>query len=557
MTKRPIVMYSLSFFMGCLSFLFYINNVYLGAVLAASFLYIIFIKKEIIYFLIITSFFLTGFFRITTYFNYHPNGEERIRIIKANNNYIVGEARGRKLNITGEINELEEGRLILARGEFSKDINYKRGVIGSYNITKYKNLKEDLIYKFSNYKSNVIEKLSEYLDEDELSLVVSLCFGDVEGLHEIDKFKLQKLGVIHAVSVSGFHISIVYKFIEMLVGSGGALLCTLLYAIFTGLSYSTLRAFIMIFVLYLSKRVYKKYDGISSLSLAFILILLNKPYSFMEMGFALSFLATLGIILHDKQVKSFLKGLPKKLQDSLSITLSAQIFTLPYIAFTINSFSLGFLLGNIFLVPIFSFVVVLGNMSLFLIEFPILFKFLSYILYGFCNLIQYISYLLIRISPSMYYLGFYEGVYFMILYFSYIMVRKGRDKFKFLPLISFIVILFNIITIFPTINFINNEYVKGAIIRYNSECIMVCNYNLEQGKELTDIKDRYKVAKVITDIEKNFEINLKKYKANIIYGQEDILGIKFKKKNDTLFIPADKGDNTYRIIFGRIFRWRD
>ncbi|MEW9096681.1 MAG: ComEC/Rec2 family competence protein [Clostridiaceae bacterium] len=555
--KRHIVFYAVSFFIGCFSSMCYISNIYIGAVIAASFLYIIFIYEDKIFIIIMLAFFLCGIFRFNSYFNYLPKNEEKIRIVDHRENYIVGNIKGRRVLIKGDVEGLLEGLMVTAKGEFKKDINYGKGMIGSYQIYEYENKREDLIYKFADRKRRVIQKLEKNLDEDKLALVTSLCFGDVSLMDNIEKYKLQKLGVIHAISVSGFHISIVYKVIHTILGFKLALIFTLLYVIFTGFKYSTLRAFIMILILSFSDKVYKNYDSISSLATAFLVILFAKPYSFMEMGFSLSFLATLGIILHYNNIKSTLKSIPEKLKDTLSITLSSQIFTLPYIAFTMKNFSLGFLLGNIFLMPVFSLIVILGNLSILTIKTDFLFSIISHGLYYLTYIVQYTSYLLIKICPPISYLGSLEGIYFMIVYFSYIMIKRGVVKFKALPLISFLLIFINTYSLFPSIYFINNEYVNGAVIRYNNECVMVCNYDLEKGKEVIEIKESFNATKVITDIKDSDSIYIKNYETNVLFEEDRVSGIKLKKKNKTfLVISEEERDHWYKIIFGRVVKWR-
>ncbi|WP_315116892.1 ComEC/Rec2 family competence protein [uncultured Clostridium sp.] len=555
--KKHIVFYAVAFFIGCLSSICYISNIYIGAVIAASFLYIIFIYEDKTFFVIMLAFFLCGVFRFNSYFNYSPKKEERIRIVDHRENYIIGNVKGRRVIIKGEIEGLTEGLSIMAKGEYKKDINYDKGIIGSYEIHKYKNKKGDLIYKFAERKRKVIKKLEKYLDKDKLALVTSLCFGDVSLMDNIEKYKLQKLGVIHAVSVSGFHISIVYKFVHMILGFKLALIFIMLYVIFTGFKYSTLRAFIMILILSFSDKVYKNYDGISALATAFLVILFGKPYSFMEMGFSLSFLATLGIILHYGNIKSTLKSIPEKLRDTLSITLSSQIFTLPYIAFTIKNFSLGFLLGNVFLVPIFSLIVILGNLSILTTKIDFLFKIISYVLYYLSYIVEYTSYLLIKICPPFSYLGWYEGIYFMIVYFSYIMIKRGVVKFKALPLMSFLLIFINTYSLFPSVYFIDNQYVNGAIIRYNNECVMVCNYDLQKGKEVIKIKENFNATRVITDVKDSDYIYIRNYKTNILFEENEVSSIKLSRKNKTfLVIPEKERDYWYKIIFGRVIKWR-
>ena len=98
-------------------------------------------------------------------------------------------------------------------------------------------------------------------------------------------------------------MSIVYKALEIIIGYKIALLFSFAYMIFTGGQASTIRAFIMIFILKISSKVYKKYDSLSSISLAAIILLLFRPFYILDIGFMLSFLCVLGIILYNKKIK--------------------------------------------------------------------------------------------------------------------------------------------------------------------------------------------------------------------------------------------------------------
>ena len=82
-----------------------------------------------------------------------------------------------------------------------------------------------------------------------------------------------------------------------------------------------------------------------------MILTIFKPYSIFEISFHLSYLATLGIILMNKKMNNMLYKFPGKLREGISIALSAQIFTVPYLLLIFRDLSLNFIIGNLCLVP--------------------------------------------------------------------------------------------------------------------------------------------------------------------------------------------------------------
>lgn len=559
--NKPIIFYALSFFIGCVSALTFSNSLIIGAVIAASFLSIVHFTNKHIFTLFTAAFLLCGIFSFNIYFNFYSKHIDKIRVVEIKDYYIMGNYRGRNILLKGNTEGLEEGQKIKVQGKFQENIIYENGIIGNYNIEQYEDVKKDFIYRCYYLKRRIKNQLCKYLDDDKVALIMSLCFGDTSMLSREDKNKLGRLGVIHAVSVSGFHLTIIYKVIECIAGLKLALLFSLFYVIFTGLKYSAIRAFIMIVILKISKILYKNYDGLSSLSTAFIIILAFKPYSFLEAGFMLSFLSTLGIMLYNTRIKKALYFLPNKLNESLSITLSSQIFSLPYISFTLGNFSLGFILGNLFLIPLYGAIVVIGNLSLLFINFQTIFKFINILLYNLCVGVEGGNYILLKFCPSMSYLGVREGLCLIIIYFSYVMLTHGKDKFKYLPIMAVSTLFLSYYTIFPEVHFVNYPGVNTAIIKYSRQCIMLCNYNLENGKEVINIKERYNPNRIITNKSDNFKVKINNSTIELLNKGSEINSISIKnRKGKLLYYDIINGwENehiSYKIILGKVCKWR-
>ena len=219
-------------------------------------------------------------------------------------------------------------------------------------------------------------------------------------------------------------MSIVYKALEIIVGYKIALLFSFAYMIFTGGQASTIRAFIMIFILKISSKVYKKYDSLSSISLAAIILLLIRPFYILDIGFMLSFLCVLGIILYNKKMKKVLYKLPSILNESFSLSISSQIFSLPYVVFALKTFSLGFLFSNLLLLPFYTVVVVLGNIGLVLSGFYGLFNLINYGLYTVLIIIEFIQKILGIMLPEIIYFSYIESLVVFGLYLCYLGIKK-------------------------------------------------------------------------------------------------------------------------------------
>lgn len=506
--KKPLVYYTISLFIGCVSSLLLFKNVIIGAVIAASFFGILFftIDKKFLY--INICFFFIGIWSFMLYFNIKVPKNIDIRIVQKSGYYYLGNYKGRKLLVEGNINKLKEGENVSAYGEFQKDRDFEKGIIGVYKIKNYKCLKKDVICYLYDVKRNIYAQFKENIGEEKASIIMSLCYGDTQYLSKDDKNQFLKLGVFHAVSVSGFHMAIIYEVLEKIIGLRLSIIISFIYMMFTGMQSATVRAFIMILIFKLSKILFKNYDSISSLSLAALILLLIKPYYITDVGFMLSFLATLGMILYYKKMLKALYMLPQKLNESLGITLSSQIFSVPYMAFTIQNFSSGFIVGNLFLLPMYSVIVILGNLALLLCEFKALFKFM-------CNIINFIMIaingaddLIIKVCPEVTKLTYLDGAILILIFLSCVFYSYGYKKYKYVPLFLLFFMAIQSYEFIPKIYYIDLGKSQAFIIKYKTESIMICNYEQNQAKSIINLKEEMKVNKVISNVDENYIIKL-------------------------------------------------
>ena len=174
--------------------------------------------------------------------------------------------------------------------------------------------------------------------------------------------------------------------------------------------------------MYMAVFLEEKRDGICSLSLIGIFLVINNPYVIYNISFQLSFLATLSIIY-------FYKIIIKKLKISIvSISVSANILTLPIIYYTFQGIPLLFIIGNIIIVPVIGIIMNLSIISVILFRFNIfLAKILAYLNKSIIIMVYYLldklamtklAYIEID-NPKLFYVTFYY-----ILIFSYMIYRE-------------------------------------------------------------------------------------------------------------------------------------
>ncbi|MDD4661805.1 MAG: ComEC/Rec2 family competence protein, partial [Candidatus Pacebacteria bacterium] len=151
-----------------------------------------------------------------------------------------------------------------------------------------------------------------------------------------------------------------------------------------------------------------------------------------DLGFQLSFLAVLGIIFFNNYFKeklSFLKN--DFLKDLVAVNFSAQVFVLPLLIYTFNYISLSSLITNILIVPISTFLLIFGFVSVLVsLIFPNLAFFfyapLSLILGYVLFILDKFSFMIIKVDNFP--LIFLVLIYLIIIFIAY-KIRKKRFEF--------------------------------------------------------------------------------------------------------------------------------
>ena len=224
-------------------------------------------------------------------------------------------------------------------------------------------------------KSKVLAVLTRAEGERAGAFSYAMIFGDAEYMESTDKTAMREVGVAHVFAVSGLHVGVLAGALLFLLrkckvkdGVGIFILLPILgfYAYLVGFTPSVLRASIMVTVGLLASALGERYDDLSALALAAILILLVRPLSLFDVSFIMSFLSIFGIqSLASPLEKAFnRKGMKEWLAAGLALSISTTVALIPVSALVFGRISLvGFLL-NILVVPLASLSYILTVVAL-------------------------------------------------------------------------------------------------------------------------------------------------------------------------------------------------
>lgn len=214
---------------------------------------------------------------------------------------------------------------------------------------------------FKSIRSNLTASLTANLSRDQAGIAKALLLGDKSTLSMETKKSFGNAGAMHVLAVSGLHVGIIMylllfvlsKFSRFISRRKAVLICVILvwiYAGITGFSPSVMRAAFMFSVLMLGQVWSKNGNSINTLFFsAFVLLLIN-PLLINDIGFQLSYLAVLGILLMYKRVRSLLLIKNKwlnKIWEGTAVGISAQILTVPLSLYYFHQFPNYFMLSNL------------------------------------------------------------------------------------------------------------------------------------------------------------------------------------------------------------------
>ncbi len=179
-----------------------------------------------------------------------------------------------------------------------------------------------------------------------------------------------RVGLAHALAASGFQTALILglvltltKRISTIWQFGCGTVALVIFVGLTGVQPSVLRAAIMGFGALIALATKRKIKPIGSLLIAATLLLLFNPLWIWDLGFELSFLATLGLIVTVPPLIDRLDWMPKAIATLIAVPIAATLWTLPLQLYVFGVVPIYSLVVNILTTPLISIISVGGIIS--------------------------------------------------------------------------------------------------------------------------------------------------------------------------------------------------
>lgn len=217
-------------------------------------------------------------------------------------------------------------------------------------------------------RRSILQTVDSLFPGDTAAFAKALLLGDTSGIDYETDTALTASGIVHVVSVSGLHISILFSVLFLFLGRrrvitpilGAGIL--ILAAAVTGFSPSIVRSCLMNGLIMLGLMVEREYDRPSALAFALVVMLGVNPLSITSVGLQLSAASVLGIELFAEPVSDWLrernfwaearrKSLPYRIREwicsTVGVSVGATVATAPLTALHFGTVSLMGWLTNL------------------------------------------------------------------------------------------------------------------------------------------------------------------------------------------------------------------
>ncbi len=217
-------------------------------------------------------------------------------------------------------------------------------------------------------RQQVLEKYRQWgISDEAYGVVAAMTLGEKAVLDKEQKETFSKVGAAHVLALSGLHLMIIYSVISLFVGWRRfrmlsqivIILAIWAFAFLVGMSPSVVRSACMITIYALLSLGHRERMSVNTLSFTAIVMLLVNPQSLYDIGFQLSFMAVLAILLFNPL---FARVIPlhilqrhrwlNALWGMTTVSVSAQLGTAPLVVYYFERFSTYFLLSNYVVIPL-------------------------------------------------------------------------------------------------------------------------------------------------------------------------------------------------------------
>jgi competence protein ComEC len=233
-------------------------------------------------------------------------------------------------------------------------------------------------------KNSLVSRVYRLFPDPEASLLAGVLFGVDKNIPAALQQAFKNTGTAHIIAISGFNIAIIagifVTIFSRIFGKRlGALLAILGiagYTVLVGADASVVRAAIMGTLSIIAAQFGRRNVALNALTVSALVMAWFNPFILWDVGFQLSFAATLGLVLYADRIQEAVSGLMLRflpaasvekaivpIADFFLLTLAAQLTTIPIMAYHFGRISLISLVANPFILPAQPAVMVLGGLA--------------------------------------------------------------------------------------------------------------------------------------------------------------------------------------------------
>ena len=429
MNKQPLLILWICFIFGILiSEKLSLSTALVNVFLSFSFLFLVFSFLKIHFFFKIKDFVLSIFFLGLGVFAHElhnkeqvlpnfPNSSEVVFTLdkKLNSNEKNKRYEVKILKVNDEINHLG---LVLSVPKEEKELDFKHFYKAEIYLNKVKANAQDFGFDYQKYLGRKQIYFQGYApnsfqvaEKENLTLSEKIKQKRLEILQNIDQAKLSekskeftkgiiladrtemdretvedfsKSGLVHILAISGSHMAIIFWLILLLlkpifpanfrnVPIVISLIFIWLFAIFIDFGSSVIRSCIMITAYYFYVLLQRKPDLLHAMAISGLAILIFDTNQLFDVGFQLSFIAVFGIFWLNEPILKYLPKPKNTVQNFLvnvvSISIAAQLATLPLVIYYFHQYSLISVIANLVVIPFSEVIIIFALLMTILLGF--------------------------------------------------------------------------------------------------------------------------------------------------------------------------------------------